>query len=86
MVSACAGCDSLEPWAACIIGIGAGISFVLVAAAVVKLKVDDPLDAVGGGLGYFCCMQHMMNIFSSLWRWFMGFVSDSISYEWWNIF
>ncbi len=48
MVSACAGCDALQPWAACIVGIGAGLVYILVATLVTKAKIDDPLDAVAG--------------------------------------
>ena len=47
MVSQCAGCDSFEPWAAFIIGSLAGPVFIGVRQAMIKLKLDDPLDAVG---------------------------------------
>jgi len=54
MVSLCAGCDDLRPWAAIIIGAVAGISLIGWHRLMLKLKIDDPLDAVavhlGGGL------------------------------------
>lgn len=53
MVSACCGCDLLEPWAALLVGCGAGLSYKLVSFLVEKAKIDDPLDAAavhaGGG-------------------------------------
>jgi len=54
MVALCAGCDDLYPWAAIIIGAVAGLSLIMWHAIMLKLKIDDPLDAVavhlGGGL------------------------------------
>nr|AOG19173.1 AMT-like ammonia transporter [Eurythoe complanata] len=54
MVTACAGCNVMYTWAAAVTGIVAGMIFLGVSALVVRLKVDDPLDAVavhgGGGL------------------------------------
>ena len=53
MVSICAGCDAVEPWAAFIIGLIGGATFVVYSEGVFKLGVDDPLDAFavhfGGG-------------------------------------
>ena len=54
MVAQCAGCDSFEPWAALIVGAFGGVAFIAVHEIMLKLKLDDPLDAVavhgGGGL------------------------------------
>ena len=54
MVSLCAGCNLYEPWAALIVGAMGGIGFLVVHFAMLKLKLDDPLDAVAvhgaGGL------------------------------------
>ncbi|XP_013379842.1 putative ammonium transporter 1 isoform X2 [Lingula anatina] len=54
MVAACAGCDVLMPWGACIVGVIAGITYLFWSWAVQAMKIDDPLDAVavhgGGGL------------------------------------
>jgi len=54
MVALCAGCDDLYPWAAIIIGSVAGLSLIAWHSLMIKLKIDDPLDAVavhlGGGL------------------------------------
>ena len=52
MVSQCAGCDVYMPWAALLIGTFGGLAFVGVHIAMLKAKLDDPLDAVavhGGG-------------------------------------
>ena len=59
MVSQCAGCDVFQPWGAFIIGALAGGVFVGVHLLMLKLKLDDPLDAVavhagGGSLGVLC--------------------------------
>ena len=54
MVSLCAGCNVYEPWAALIVGTFGGLGFMVVHFAMLRLKLDDPLDAVavhgGGGL------------------------------------
>ncbi|XP_023345791.1 putative ammonium transporter 1 [Eurytemora carolleeae] len=54
MVAMCAGCNVYEPWAALVIGTGAGVSFITIHFIMLKLQLDDPLDAVavhgGGGL------------------------------------
>ncbi|XP_021342612.1 putative ammonium transporter 1 isoform X2 [Mizuhopecten yessoensis] len=53
MVSACAGCNRMYPWGACILGVFASGSYTLWSWLMKKLKIDDPLDAVavhfGGG-------------------------------------
>ena len=40
MVSVCAGCDAYYPWVAASLGSIAGLVYLLI-----KLKIDDPLDA-----------------------------------------
>jgi len=54
MVAQCAGCNLFEPWAALIVGVFGGIAFIAVHEAMLKMRLDDPLDAVavhgGGGL------------------------------------
>jgi len=54
MVALCAGCDSYEPWAALLVGCGAGVCFVGAHFGMLKAQLDDPLDAVAvhgaGGL------------------------------------
>ena len=47
MVSQCAGCNAYEPWAAFIIGSLAGPVFIAFRQVMIRLKLDDPLDAVG---------------------------------------
>ena len=56
MVSQCAGCDEYAPWGALIVGIFGGIAFIIVHIAMLKCKLDDPLDAVAvhGGGGNHC--------------------------------
>lgn len=54
MVSACAGCNVLQPWGSFITGIIAGPLYLGISSAMELFEVDDPLDAVavhgGGGL------------------------------------
>ena len=54
MVSQCAGCNLYEPWAALIVGAFGGAGFMIVHFGMLRLKLDDPLDAVavhgGGGI------------------------------------
>lgn len=45
MVSACAGCDAYYPWAAAAVGCIAGMLYLAASMILVKLKIDDPLDA-----------------------------------------
>lgn len=48
MVAACAGADALHQWAAAVVGIGAGVSYYVLAVVVVRARIDDPLDAAAG--------------------------------------
>ena len=59
MVAQCAGCNDFSNWAALVIGLMAGIVLHLIHTLMLKLKLDDPLDAVavhagGGMLGVIC--------------------------------
>ena len=45
MVSVCAGCDAYYPWVAAMLGIIAGVVYLICSLLLVKLKIDDPLDA-----------------------------------------
>ena len=40
----------MNPWAACITGIVAGLTYMAWSALMSKLRIDDPLDAVAGSL------------------------------------
>lgn len=51
MVSVCAGCDAYGPWAAAVIAIAAGFVYMGLSSLMVKLKIDDPVDAVAVHLG-----------------------------------
>ena len=46
MVCMCAGCNVYQPWSAILIGIFAGVGFLFTHFLMLKLKIDDPLDAV----------------------------------------
>ena len=54
MVSLCAGCNLYEPVGALVVGAMGGIGYAIASFGMVKLKLDDPLDAVAvhgaGGL------------------------------------
>ena len=54
MVSVASGCDGYTPWMACLIAIIAGNLYLFISRLLVKLKIDDPVDAVavhcGSGL------------------------------------
>ncbi|XP_077994370.1 putative ammonium transporter 1 [Glandiceps talaboti] len=51
MVAICAGCCCVHAWAACIIGIIAGITYMSWSWVVLKIGIDDPLDAVAVHMG-----------------------------------
>jgi len=58
LVSVTAGCNNIEPWAAMIIGCLASIIYGLATRLMLKLKIDDPLEAsqvhgFGGMFGVF---------------------------------
>ena len=46
----CAGCNAIHPYAAFFIGIIAGMAYVGWSTLLIRLKIDDPLDAVAGEL------------------------------------
>lgn len=54
MVAICAGCNVLDTWAAAVVGLVAGITYICWSALLPYLKIDDPLDAfavhAGGGI------------------------------------
>ena len=50
MVSMCAGCNDFKPWFAVLIGVIAGVAFIGWHYAILKIRIDDPLDAVAGQL------------------------------------
>ena len=53
MVATCSGCNVFASWASFIVGILGGISYIVWHYGMLRLKFDDPLDAVavhaGGG-------------------------------------
>lgn len=56
LVSVTAGCATVETWAAVVIGIGAGVFYLCASKLLVKLRIDDAVDAipvhmVGGAWG-----------------------------------
>ena len=44
----CAGCNAVQPWAGFVIGLIAGLVFMVWSFLIAKMKIDDPLDAVAG--------------------------------------
>lgn len=46
MVSICAGCDGYYPWMSALVGSIAGLIYIILSLLMVRLKIDDPLDAV----------------------------------------
>ena len=46
MVSICAGCNSYYPWIASGIASVAGVVYIFLSLLMVRLRIDDPLDAV----------------------------------------
>jgi len=51
MVAICAGVPHVEPWAAAVIGMIASLVYTGWSNAMLRLKIDDPLDAVAVHLG-----------------------------------
>ena len=66
MVSVCAGCNLYQPWAALVVGAGAGVWYVAVHLLMVRCRLDDPLDAVAvhgaGGLWGLLCVPFFMHV------------------------
>jgi len=66
MVAMCAGCNVYEPWAALLVGTGAGLCYLIVHCLMLKAKMDDPLDACavhgGGGLWGLLCVPFFMSV------------------------
>lgn len=54
MVAICAGCNTVHPYAAFIIGLIAGGTYIMWSTMMLKMGIDDPIDAVavhfGGGI------------------------------------
>jgi len=46
LVAITAGCSTVEPWAAIVIGIIGGVVYVLSSKLLIKLKIDDAVDAI----------------------------------------
>ena len=47
-VAICAGCNVFYPWAAAVVGLIAGLNYMLWSYIMIKCRIDDPLDAVAG--------------------------------------
>ncbi len=55
MVSVAGGCNDYNPWSSCIIAAMAGPLYILISAAMVKARIDDPVDAVAVHFGSGMC-------------------------------
>lgn len=64
-VAICGGCDVYRPWGACIVGLIAGIGYNFTSWWMVKLKIDDPVDAVAG-LFLICIFHIECNTFKNV--------------------
>uniref|UniRef100_A0AC35U7H8 Ammonium transporter n=1 Tax=Rhabditophanes sp. KR3021 TaxID=114890 RepID=A0AC35U7H8_9BILA len=51
MVAACAGCNRMMPWGAACTGTVAGLVYLALSKMMIKLRIDDPLDAFGVHFG-----------------------------------
>ncbi|KAJ7373670.1 ammonium transmembrane transporter [Desmophyllum pertusum] len=63
MVALCAGCNAVHPYAAFAIGIIAGMAYVAWSTVMLRVRIDDPLDAVavhlGGGIWGVLSVPHL---------------------------
>jgi len=48
MVSMCASCNDIYPWAALVIGFVAGVAYLVWHRLILMMQIDDPIDAVAG--------------------------------------
>ena len=48
MVTACAGCNNMASWASFLLGIFAGCNYMLYSHLLIRLRIDDLLDAFPG--------------------------------------
>lgn len=73
MVAVCASCNQTTTYGAFVIGIGGGVSYMLLTWTVLKLKVDDPLDAtavhLGGGMWGVIATALFSTDFGVLYKW-----------------
>ena len=58
-VSLCSGCNVFHPYASFVIGIIGGMTYVAWSTLMLRVKVDDPLDAVAGK-----CPQNVQEFYS----------------------
>ena len=58
MVAICAGCNIMPSWAAFVTGVIASLFYISISVLFVKLKIDDPLEAVAGK-----CLTNKLNIY-----------------------
>ncbi|KAJ8299375.1 hypothetical protein KUTeg_023435 [Tegillarca granosa] len=72
-VSVCSGCNQIETYAAFIMGMAGGVAYMITTRAMLKLKVDDPLDATavhyGGGIWGVIAVAIFSNDVGILYNW-----------------
>ena len=76
LVTITAGCATVEPWAACVIGLIAGWLYLLGSAWLIRIRIDDAVDAVPVHLcgGVWGCLS--VALFSSPSRVMAAFGTD----------
>ncbi|KAL7470320.1 hypothetical protein ACHAXS_010548 [Conticribra weissflogii] len=89
LVGITAGCSIVEPWASCLIGIVAGWTYIFWSSLLVKLRIDDAVDAIpvhfGSGMwgaiavGLFAEPERTMRAFGDHghYGWFYSWVNGS---------
>jgi ammonium transporter, Amt family len=87
LVAITGGCGVVEPWAAIIIGMGAGLTYLIGSHLLIKLRLDDAVDAIPVHLasgtwgvtavGLFASPTHLMEAYGR---------NDhpGLFYSWWN--
>ena len=76
-VAICAGCNTVFPWAAFVIGSFGGVVYMTWSYLIVKMKIDDPLDAVAGKF-----KEHLTDLFWLSHHWKIYFKNRLLWQDW----
>jgi Ammonium Transporter Family len=63
-VAVCAGCNAYHPWASFVVGVIAGVQFILWINLIAKAGIDDPMDTFAGK---HACRIYFVDL--GQWRW-----------------